>query len=138
MGEVPATHSRSSSPALSTASTPLRDLASPPVLSPEQSTMAPDSKKRKLTFVEREVEKAVKRRVKEEKEKQRAEAKAQKDQEKKRRDEEKEAARRIKEERKRVKDAEKQEKEADKARKVAEALKKERVRLLAIPSLQFC
>ena len=86
---ITGTRSRSESPALSRASTPLTDLGSTPLLSPSQSGMAPtDSKKRKLTFAEREVEKAVKlqekeekERQKEEKERQKAEAKAKKEEE---------------------------------------------------------
>jgi len=66
---TPVTRSRSASPALSTASTPLTELGSTPVMSPSKPEMAPsDSKKRKLTFAEREVEKALKRQEKEEKE----------------------------------------------------------------------
>ncbi|KIW39081.1 uncharacterized protein PV06_08892 [Exophiala oligosperma] len=145
---TPVTRSRSVSPALSTASTPLTELGSTPVISPSKPEMAPsDSKKRKLTFAEREVERALKRQEKEEKERQKAESKAkkeeekkqkevekkrreeekkQKDEEKKRKEEEKKAKDAVKEEKQRQKDAIKAEKEAEKGRKAAEALKKER------------
>ncbi|KIW12108.1 hypothetical protein PV08_09382 [Exophiala spinifera] len=138
---TPVTRSRSASPALSTASTPLTELGSTPVMSPSKPEMAPsDSKKRKLTFAEREVEKALKRQEKEEKERQKAESKAKKEEErkqkevekkrkeedKKRKEEEKKAKDAVKEEKQRQKDAIKAEKEAEKGRKAAEALKKER------------
>ncbi|KIX09674.1 uncharacterized protein Z518_00755 [Rhinocladiella mackenziei CBS 650.93] len=128
--QLTATRSHTESPTINRARTPLNDLGPPPVLSPSQHPIAPDSKKRKLTFAEREVERAVKRREKEEKEKQKAEAKVKKEEEKKRKDEEKDAARKareaLKEERQRQKDVERQEKEAERERKAAEARKKER------------
>ncbi|OAG42527.1 hypothetical protein AYO21_03112 [Fonsecaea monophora] len=115
-------------PNFSERSTPLTDLGATPVLSPAQhTTMAPvDSKKRKVTFAEKEADKAIKKAEKEEKEKLKAEAKARKDEDKKRKEEEKEAARKVREEKRKQKDVEKQEKEAEKQRKEAEALKKER------------
>lgn len=126
-------YSRTASPALSRASTPLTDLGPTPSISPQKEDMAADSKKRKLTFAEREVEKAVKKREKEDKEKIKADAKAKKDEEKKRKDDEKEAARKVKkaqkEEKQKAKDAAQQEKDAEKQRKQAEVLKKERVGL---------
>ncbi|RMZ83973.1 hypothetical protein DV737_g1280, partial [Chaetothyriales sp. CBS 132003] len=121
--------------------------AVPPTL-PESSSLAGEAlqtpnasaspaKKRKLTFMEREVEKAEKLSAKEEKARLRAEDKARKEEEKRLRDEEK---RRIAEEKdvERVKkdlqraekDAEKAEKkrakEAEKAKKLAENVKKEK------------
>ncbi|KIW29868.1 uncharacterized protein PV07_05654 [Cladophialophora immunda] len=115
-------------PDFSQRSTPLTELGTTPVLSPApQSTMAPaDGKKRKVTFAEKEADKAIKKAEKEEKERLKAEAKAKKDEEKKRKDEERDAARKVREEKKKQKDAEKQGKEAEKQRKEAEALKKER------------
>ncbi|RVX66449.1 hypothetical protein B0A52_09679 [Exophiala mesophila] len=108
--------------------------------------MAPDPKKRKLTFAERQVEKVVKRQEKEQKEKEKLEARAAKDDEKRRKEEEKDAARKareavkeerkkakdavqqekeaVREEKKKAKDAVQQEKEAEKKRKEAEVLKK--------------
>lgn len=118
---------RESSPA-----SPLSDLGPTPGTSPQKDeTMAPDSKKRKLTFAEREVEKTVKKQEKEQREKEKLEAKAAKDDEKRRREEEKDAARRakeaVREEKKKAKDAVQQEKEAEKKRKEAEVLKKQQV-----------
>lgn len=122
------TRSRSVSPALSAASTPLTELGSTPVLSPSKSDMASsDSKKRKLTFAEREVEKALKKQEKEEKDRQKAEAKAKKEEEKQRKEEEKKAKDAAREEKQRQRDAIKAEKEAEKERRAAEILKKERV-----------
>lgn len=123
---------RAGSPTLSTPDTPLTELGATPSISPQKEDMAPDSKKRKLTFAEREVEKAVKRSEKEQKEKEKAEAKAKKDEEKKRKDDEKEAARKVKDavkaEKQKAKDAVQQEKDAEKKRKEAEVLKKQKVR----------
>ncbi|EXJ93430.1 hypothetical protein A1O1_01822 [Capronia coronata CBS 617.96] len=133
---IPVTHSRSGSPALSRASTALTDIGSTPAFSPSPSDMATETKKRKLTFAEREAAEAVKREDKDEKERQKAEkekvkaeAKAKKDEEKRRKDEEKEAARRAREEKQKQKDALKQEKEAEKERRAQEALKKEKAQL---------
>lgn len=138
-GDLSLSHSRSDSPALSRASTPLTDIGSTPALSPSRSDMAPDSKKRKLTFAEQQAAKIAKQEEKDEKEKQRAEkeklkaeAKAKKDEEKKRKEEEKEAARKAREEKQKQKDALKQEKEAEKERKAKEALKKERVCVVCV------
>lgn len=111
-------------------------------------------KKPKLTFAEREVERAVKRRGKEEREIEKADEKARKEQEKREKEEEKEAAKRargleksqrdaekakrdavkaekqkIKDTEKQAKDAEKAQKDAEKVQKEAEKLKKERVGL---------
>ncbi|KAL2424203.1 hypothetical protein ABEF95_004555 [Exophiala dermatitidis] len=130
-------HSRSGSPACSRASTPLTEIGSTPAHSPSAAMdMASESKKRKLTFSEREAAKRVKQqekedkeRLKAEKEKLKAEAKAKKDQEKKRKDEEKEASRKAREEKQKQKDALKQEKEAEKERKMKESLKKEKAQL---------
>ncbi|KAK5044566.1 hypothetical protein LTR84_010690 [Exophiala bonariae] len=117
----------------SRADSPLTELGATPAVSPQREDMAPESKKRKLTFAEREVEKAVKKTEKEEKEKLKAEAKAKKDEEKKRKDEEREATRAakdaVKAERQKAKDAVQQEKDAEKARKEAEALKKQKNQL---------
>ncbi|KEF54753.1 uncharacterized protein A1O9_09195 [Exophiala aquamarina CBS 119918] len=128
------TFSRAVSPTLSTDSTPLTELGPTPSVSPQKShDMAPESKKRKLTFAEREVEKAVKKSEKEEKERQKAEMKAKKDEEKKRKEEEKEAARKakdaVKADKQKAKETAQQEKDAEKKRKEAETLKKERAQL---------
>ena len=139
---------RPSSPSLSSRSSPLSDLGSTPCTSPQKDPMAPESsKKRKLTFAEREVEKSLKKQEKEQKEKEKADAKAAKDEEKRRRDEERDAARKakeaVREEKQKArevaqqeKDAEEKrketaqhEKEAEKKRKEAEILKKQRVRI---------
>jgi flagellar biosynthesis GTPase FlhF len=132
------TFSRAVSPSISAPGSPLTDLGLTPSTSPQEDDMAPESKKRKLTFAEKEVEKAVKKSEKEEKEKQKAEAKAKKDEEKKRKDEEREAARKardaVKAEKQKAKEAAQHEKDAEKKRKEAESLKKERVRL---GSLEF-
>lgn len=133
---------RAGSPTLSTPDTPLTELGVTPSISPQKEDMAPDSKKRKLTFAEREVEKAVKRTEKEQKEKEKAEAKAKKDEEKKRKDEEREAARKVKDavkaEKQKAKDAVQQERDAEKKRKEAEALKKQKVRLGWTPLSVSC
>ncbi|KAK7890475.1 hypothetical protein LTR67_008362 [Exophiala xenobiotica] len=131
------TRSRSVSPALSAASTSLTELGSTPALSPSKSDMASsDSKKRKLTFAEREVEKALKKQEKEEKDRQKAEAKAKKEEEKHRKEvekakkeEERRAKDAAKEEKQRQKDAVKAEKDAEKERRAAEKLKKERAQM---------
>ncbi|EHY55127.1 chromatin assembly factor-I (CAF-I) p90 subunit [Exophiala dermatitidis] len=130
-------HSRSGSPACSRASTPLTEIGSTPAHSPSAAIdMTSESKKRKLTFAEREAAKRVKQQEKEDKERQKAEkeklkaeARAKKDEEKKRKDEEKEAARKAREEKQKQKDALKQEKEAEKERKMKEAQKKEKAQL---------
>jgi len=124
--------SRAISPSSSRADTPLTDLGPTPSVSPQKNdNMAPEAKKRKLTFAEREVEKAVKKAEKEEKEKQKAEMKAKKDEEKKRKEEEKEATRKVKDavkaEKQKAKETAQSEKETEKKRREAEALKKERV-----------
>ncbi|OAP61623.1 hypothetical protein AYL99_03826 [Fonsecaea erecta] len=123
--------SRCGTPNVGVHSTPLTEFGDTPVLSPSQpSSMAPaDGKKRKVTFAEKEADKAIKKAEKEEKERLKAEAKAKKDEEKKRKEEEKDAARKVREEKKKQKDAEKQEKEAEKQRKEAEAMKKERAQM---------
>jgi chromatin assembly factor 1 subunit A len=138
-------HSRAIS-LLSDASTSLTELSSTPVHSPDKNDMnTSEVKKRKLTFAEREVERVVKRREKEEKEQAKAAAMAKKDEEKRlrdeekqRRDEEKEAARKLKEfqkaEKLRAKQEKEAEKEAERQRKEAEALKKQRVMMLLLAS----
>ncbi|KIV86165.1 hypothetical protein PV11_01795 [Exophiala sideris] len=127
---ITATRSRSVSPALSRASTPLTELGSTPLLSPSQSAMAPtDPKKKRLTFAEREVEKALKLQEKEQKEQEKAEKERQKAEAKAKKEEEKKAKEAAKEEKQRQKDAVKQEKEAEKERRAAEALKKERAQM---------
>lgn len=135
--------SRAVSPTLSRASTPLTDLGPTPSVSPQKdNNMAPEAKKRKLTFAEREVEKAVKKAEKEEREKQKAETKAKKDEEKKRKEEEKEAARKVKDavkaEKQRAKETAQNERDAEKKRKEAEVLKKEKVRLGSPQRLVSC
>lgn len=132
--------SRSGSPAPSSISslTELSSVAAPRTTSVADGAdpSAPPTKKRKLTFIEREAEKAAKRREKEERETARAEEKARKDEEKKQKleekrkqAEEKEAVKRVKElekaEKQKVKDAEKQEKDAKKQEKDAEKARKE-------------
>lgn len=131
-----ANQSRSGSPALSDASTPLTDLGATPTLSPAQVTMPPaSSKKAKLSFAEREAEKALKKQEKEEKERQKAEVKAKKEEERVKKEEEKEIARKAKEDKKKQRDAEKQEREAERERKAAEVIKKERVCFITSPSI---
>ena len=109
------------------------------------SANGPPAKKRKLTFIEREAEKAAK---KHEKEKQKAEEKAQKedekrirDEEKRRKEEEKEGVRRQRElekaEKQKAKDAEKQAKDEKKKKEEEEKQKKEKVSLFnSIHSLE--
>lgn len=132
-GQSDENFSRAVSPSLSIPGSPLTDLGLTPSTSPQEEDMAPEAKKRKLTFAEKEVEKAVKKSEREEKEKQKAEAKAKKDEEKKRKDEEREAARKareaVKAEKQRAKEAAQNEKDAEKKRREAESLKKERVRV---------
>lgn len=94
----------------------------------------PASKKPKLTFIEKQAEKAAKQREKEEKARQKAEEKAEekarKEEEKARKDEEKRRAAEEKEATKRAKDLEKAEKQKvkdeEKARKDAEKAAKEK------------
>ncbi|RMZ79646.1 hypothetical protein DV738_g3138, partial [Chaetothyriales sp. CBS 135597] len=102
-----------------------------------QNASVSPTKKRKLTFVEKEVEKAEKLAAKEEKARRKAEEKDRKEEEKRLRDEEKrrkaeekDAERAKREVQRAEKDAEKAEKkrakEVEKARKVAENVKKEK------------
>jgi chromatin assembly factor 1 subunit A len=138
---------RAASPAPSTATSTLSEVStmSTPNLQPATSS-EPAAKKQKLTFAEREVEKAVKKAEKEKKARLKEEEKRVKDEERRRKAEEKEADKAKKDvekaekeaarakkdaekaEKKKVKDAEKAEKEAEQAKKQAERLKKERVR----------
>jgi hypothetical protein len=132
-------HTRSHSPTvsqdLSPPSTPLTELGPTPTISPEKQEEADmGSSKPKMTFAEKQLDKAIKQAEKEQKAKEKAEAKAKKEQEKKRKEEEREAARRAKDDKKREKEAAK---EADKQKKEAEALKKERVSSKLVHSLQF-
>ncbi|KKY18388.1 putative chromatin assembly factor 1 subunit a [Phaeomoniella chlamydospora] len=100
------------------------------------NAQGPASKKRKLTFAEKEVERAVKRQEKEEKERLKAQEKARKeeekrikDEEKRRKEEEKEVARRQKEiekaEKQKVKDAEKAAKDAERQAREGKKKKEE-------------
>jgi len=130
--------SRQASPAGSTTSSPLTDLTDLTGEVSKPSLSAAPVKKRKLTFAEREVERAVRMQEKEARERQRTEDKARreeekrlKDEEKRRREEEKEATRRERElekaEKQKVKDAEKRAKENEKRKKEEDKEKKERV-----------
>lgn len=89
----------------------------------------PAAKKRKLTFIEKQAEKAAKQREKEEKTRQKAEEKTRKEEEKARKDEEKRRAAEEKEAAKRAKDIEKAEKqkakEEEKARKDEDKARKD-------------
>lgn len=107
----------------------------------------PQAKKPKLTFQEKEAEKAARKREKEEKERVKAEEKARKDEDKARKDEEKRKANEEKENAKRARDLEKakvaKEKEAKKQAeqqkkdaKEAERLKKERVSIVSMCSVK--
>ena len=123
---------RAASPALSTTSSSLSDV--PSMSTRSQQPVNPSgspAKKRKLTFAEREVEKAMRVREKQEKARLKAEEKMKKDEEKRRVAEEKEAEKSIKDMKKAEKDADKAEKKRAKAEKEAkveaEKLKKERV-----------
>ena len=151
---------RAGSPALSVASSSLTELSTPSAaVTPNLDPAAPPAKKLKLTFAEREVERAVRKREKEDrarlkdeekrkKAEEREDAKRLKDVEKAEKEAEKEEAKRLKEvekaekeaernEKQKVKDAEKAEKEAEKAKKEAEKLKKERVSRAFSPSTTF-
>jgi chromatin assembly factor 1 subunit A len=130
--------SRQASPAVSTTSSSLTDLTDLTGEGSKASLSAPPTKKRKLTFAEREVERAARKEKKEARERQKAEDKARrdedkrvKDEEKRKREEEKEMARREREldkaEKQKVKDAEKRAKEEEKQKKEEEKTKKERV-----------
>jgi uncharacterized membrane protein YqiK len=115
-----------------TATTPQPQLL-PTTLTPVTANSGDSpTKKRKLTFAERQVEFAVQKVVKEEKAKVKAQEKAekeekkrQKDEEKRKKAEEKEAENRQKEMKKAEKDAEKAKKDAEKAKKDAEKAKKD-------------
>ena len=134
--------SRQASPALSTTSSSLTDLTDLTGDASKASLSAGPAKRRKLTFAEREVERAVRQQEKEAREIQKAEDKARreeekqlKDEAKRRREEEKEASRRERElekaEKQKVKDAEKQAKDDEKRKKEEEKQKKQRVSLSA-------
>jgi chromatin assembly factor 1 subunit A len=136
MGDAP-NRSRQASPALSTSSS-LTDLTDLTGEGSKASLSAAPSKKRKLTFAEREVERALRNQEREAREKQKADDRARreaekrvKDEEKSKREEEKELARREREldkaEKQKVKDAEKRVKEDEKRKKEEEKDKKERV-----------
>lgn len=105
------------------------DLTTPQTKS--STTTGPQAKKPKLTFLEKEAEKAARKKEKEEKEKVKAEEKARRDEEKRRVNEEKENAKRAKEiekaEKAKEKEAKKQAEQEKKDAKEAEKLKKERV-----------
>jgi chromatin assembly factor 1 subunit A len=130
--------SRQASPAGSTTGSSLTELTDLTGEASKPSLPVAPAKKRKLTFAEREVEKAVRKQEKETREKQKAEDKARreeekrlKDEEKRKREEEKEATRRERElekaEKQKVKDAEKRAKEDEKRKKEEDKEKKERV-----------
>jgi chromatin assembly factor 1 subunit A len=130
--------SRQASPAGSTTSSSLTDLTDLTGEATKPSLSAAPTKRRKMTFAEREVERAVRKQEKEARERQKAEDKARreeekrlKDEEKRRREEEKEATRRERElekaEKQKVKDAEKRAKEDEKRKKEEDKEKKERV-----------
>jgi chromatin assembly factor 1 subunit A len=130
--------SRQASPAGSTTSSSLTDLTDITGEATKPSLSAAPTKKRKMTFAEREVERAVRKQEKEARERQKAEDKARreeekrlKDEEKRRREEEKEATRRERElekaEKQKAKDAEKRAKEDEKRKKEEDKEKKERV-----------
>ena len=134
--------SRQASPALSTTSSSLTDLTDLTGDASKVSLSAGPAKKRKLTFAEREVERAVRQQEKEARETQKAEDKARreeekqlKDEAKRRREEGKEASRRERElekaEKQKVKDAEKQAKEDERRKKEEDKQKKQRVSLSA-------
>ena len=147
--------SRQRSPGLSTTSS----LSDPPPSTGQGQITAtpsgPDTKKRKLTFAEREVERAVRQAEKEAKEREKAEVKARreeekraKDEEKRQKEEEKEAARREREldkERKRqtkeaeqkAKDEEKALRDEEKKRKEEEKRKKEQVSSFTVRSCKY-
>lgn len=105
------------------------DLTTPKTKS--TTTVGPQAKKPKLTFLEKEAEKAARKRDKEEKERVKAEEKARKDDERRKANEEKENAKRAKEiekaEKAKEKEAKKQAEQQKKDAKEAEKLKKERV-----------
>lgn len=135
--------SRDVSPAPSSLSS-LTELTNNDVTTQLKSTTGPQAKKPKLTFQEKEAEKAARKREKEEKERVKAEEKVRKEEEKARKDEEKRKANEEKENAKRAKDLEKaklaKEKEAKKQAeqqkkdaKEAEKLKKERVSIFPLP-----
>jgi chromatin assembly factor 1 subunit A len=149
-----ADRSRQASPALSTTSSSLTDLTDLTGEGSKTSLSIAPTKKRKLTFAEREVERALRKQEKEDRERQKAEDKASrelekrakdeekrakdeekraKDEEKRKREEEKELARREREldkaEKQKAKDAEKRAKEEEKRKKEEEKDKKERVSL---------
>lgn len=100
-------------------------------LTKNTTTTGPQAKKPKLTFLEREAEKAAVKREKDEKARVKAEEKARKDEEKRKANEEKEIAKRAKELEKakvaKEKEAKKQAEQQKKDAKEAEKLKKERV-----------
>jgi hypothetical protein len=131
--------SRQASQAGSTTSSSLTDLTDLTGEVSKPSLSAAPVKKRKLTFAEQEVERAVRKQEQEARERQKAQDKARqeeekkrlKDEEKRRREEEKEATRRERElekaEKQKVKDAEKRAKEDEKRKKEEDKEKKERV-----------
>jgi chromatin assembly factor 1 subunit A len=133
-----ASRSRQASPAVSTTSSSLTDLTDLTREGTKASVSAAPAKKRKLAFVEQEVERAARKREKDERDRQKADEKARreedkrvKDEEKRKREEEKEAARRKRElekaEKQRVKDAEKRAKEEERRKKEEGKHKRERV-----------
>ena len=130
--------SRQASPAVSTASSSLTELTDLTGEYGKASLSEAPVKKRKLTFAEREVERAVRKQEKEARERQKAEDKARredakrvKDVEKRKREEKKELARREQElqkaEKQKVKDAEKRAKEDEKRKREEEKDKRARV-----------
>lgn len=144
--------SRQASPALSSASSltelsSINDVLNSAKKAVSTTSGGPPAKKRKLGFIEKQVEKAAKQKEKDEKARAKAEEKhrkeeekARKDEEKRRQAEEKEAAKRVKElekaekqakkdEEKKAKDAVKAEKEAKKQKEEEEKLKKERAQM---------
>lgn len=134
--------SRDVSPTPSSLSS-LTELTSNDVSTPQMKTTTnagPQAKKPKLTFLEKEAEKAARKREKEEKERAKAEEKARKDEERRKANEEKENAKRAKEiekaEKAKEKEAKKQAEQQKKDAKEAERLKKERVSFVPIPSVE--
>lgn len=125
--------SRDVSPAPSTTSS-LTELTGTDVATPramKTASTGPVAKKLKLTFLEKEAQKAALQKEKEDKLRAKAEEKAKKDEEKRKANEEKEAARRVKElkkaEKQKEKDAKKQAEQEKKDAAEAAKLKKERV-----------
>ena len=128
--------SRHRSPAASSTTSSLTELSNLDGIGDRTSSAV--TKKRKLTFAEKQAENAAttqekgdKERLKAEEKLRRDDEKRQRDEEKRKKEEEKEAARRMREvekaEKQKVKDAEKQAKDEEKRKRGEEQKKKERV-----------